>query len=102
MAAGAICLAVLVTAAFVLIQRNSGGRPSVSPERQRELALYYEAKEMPHAAIEAYTAYLEHASINEQQRGAVAYSVAKLAIDVADYERALEFLDRGRRGVDPD
>ncbi len=81
-------LAVFYMTAVVPPQAHRG----LAPNRLRELALMYEGKDMRHAAIDAHIAYLDRAALSDAERGEVAYSIAKLAIDDHDYEHALEYL----------
>jgi tetratricopeptide (TPR) repeat protein len=82
-------------AAFYVIGPSSNSDSSgMSANRMRELAVLYESKGMPAAAIESYTAYLDHAPLSDTQRGDVAYSIGKLAIANGDYDQALKFLYR--------
>jgi len=84
----------MLIALYGLSFKFSGDSSGLSADRMRELAVLYESKGMPAAAIESYTAYLDHASASDTQRGDVAYSIAKLSIGIGDYDQALKFLYR--------
>lgn len=68
---------------------SAGG---LSPDQLREYALYLEQKALPQAAIAAYEEYLERAALADDARARVCYTVAKLALDNEQYEKALAYL----------
>ena len=78
--------------------RSETGAPPAAPrgglsdEQLRQYALRLEDKQLPHAAIAAYEDYLDRAALDDSVRAKVCYSVARLAIDVNEYERALAHL----------
>lgn len=71
------------------VTATSGG---LSPEKQREYAVYLAGKQQPAAAITAYERYLDTASLTPQERAKICYSVGKLAADSERYEEALAYL----------
>jgi hypothetical protein len=72
--------------------REAGPAGGLSLEQQKRLALYLEEKQLPNRAIDAYTDYLERASLDNAARAKVCYSIAKLALDTEHYEQALASL----------
>jgi len=90
----ALGAAAVMAALYVSEAKTGRSHTGLSADRVRELALLYEAKDMPQAAIEAHTAYLEQATLSDTERGDIAYSIAKLAVDNKNYEQALEYLYR--------
>lgn len=90
-----------VAAIYFTASAPGAGSGKESASRARELALLYENKDMPDAAIEAYTQYLELADLADERRADVVYSIAKLAIGAGDFERALAFLYQAEH-LDPD
>jgi len=64
----------------------------LSPEKQREYAVYLAEKQQPVAAVTAYERYLDTASLTSQERAKICYSVGKLAADSERYEEALAYL----------
>lgn len=77
------------------------GTSGLSAKRARELALLYENKDMPQAAIEAYGTYLQRGDVSDEERADVVYHVARLAIGAGDYEQALTYLYEAEF-LDPD
>ncbi|NIA12905.1 MAG: hypothetical protein GWP08_02400 [Nitrospiraceae bacterium] len=86
--------AAVLAALLYATPRNGSRQASIglSPNAQREYAVYLEGKQQPEAAIEAYAAYLDAASLTAPERATVCYRVAKLAIDAERYEDALAYL----------
>lgn len=100
---------VVVLAGFaavigLLLREDAPGPASaqgagLSADRLREYAVHLEGKNLPRPAIAAYEDYLEAAELTAQNRAKVCYSIAKLAIEAGEFERALphlyqaEFLD---------
>jgi peptidyl-prolyl cis-trans isomerase C len=80
------------TVFYTLSDRILGVPPTESADRYRDLAVMYEAKDLPEAAIESHVAYLKSAQLPDAQRGEVAFSIAKLAFDQGDHEQALKYL----------
>ncbi len=90
---GAVLGIVGALAVFNLMSANSVvPRSGLTTDRIRDLALLYERKDMPDAAIEAHEAYLDQATLSDTERGDVAYSIAKLAMDNTNYDYALKYL----------
>jgi len=79
-------------------QGRTGG---LTADEQRAYAVCLVEKQEPRAAIDAYERYLGAAALTAPERANVCYSVAKLAIEAEEFERALaylyqaEFLDPG-------
>ena len=65
--------------------------PGLTPSQLRQYALLLEQKELPEKALEAYSAYLEKASLEPSERAKVCYAAGKLASDHAQYAEALAF-----------
>ncbi len=89
-------VALGIAGAFAVVHfRDTNAAASehgLSAERMRELALLYEGKDLADAAIEAHEAYLDRAGLSDADRGEVAYSIAKLAIEKGDFKDALKYL----------
>lgn len=98
------CLIVLLIVGFASvwgflgdIKKTVSSKDAVSagglaPEQLREYAAYLAERQQPVAAIEAYQAYLDRATLEPEARANVCYSVAKLAIEAQRFEDALPYL----------
>ena len=94
--------AVVIAAQFWMGRENRGqGTPGpaiseaaggLSVDQLRQYALYLEEKKLPREAIGAYEAFLDKAALENDVRAKLCYSVAKLAVDSEQYEKALAYL----------
>ena len=64
----------------------------LSAEQQRQYAAYLAEKQQPTAAVAAYQAYLDTASLAPNDRAKVCYATAKLAVEAEQYAAALPYL----------
>ncbi|MDQ1257932.1 MAG: Peptidyl-prolyl cis-trans isomerase [Candidatus Hydrogenedentes bacterium] len=70
-------------------QIASGG--GLAAETQRDYAAYLAERQHPAAAIAAYQAYLDKATLDAPARAKVCYSMAKAAMDAQLYDDALTY-----------
>ncbi|GMV94390.1 MAG: hypothetical protein AMXMBFR82_41680 [Candidatus Hydrogenedentota bacterium] len=89
--AGAVLLGLWGADVFLrgAIADSTAQRGGMSAEEWREYAVYLEGKDLPAEAMKAYEKYLETATLSDEARAKVCYSMALLAVDAGDYRDAL-------------
>ncbi|MBX7259627.1 MAG: hypothetical protein K1Y02_24940 [Candidatus Hydrogenedentes bacterium] len=90
----AILLVVAASSAWIGFGLSDGNVAAggLTAEQWRKYALKLEEKQLPTAAMDAYDRYLEHACLTDEARAKTCFSVAKIAIEEKQYERALAYL----------
>lgn len=87
----ALAVVGVVSIGAALSGRN-GSQGGLTPGQWRKYALKLEEKRLPLAAMDAYDRYLDAATLSDEARAKACFSVAKIAADEKQYERALAYL----------
>ena len=75
-------------------------REGMTPEQWRDYAAYLADKKLNAEAIAAYEKYLDRAGLEPAARAKVCYSVATVALDAEQYDKALAYLYQAEK-TDP-
>ncbi|MBI5092359.1 MAG: peptidyl-prolyl cis-trans isomerase [Candidatus Hydrogenedentes bacterium] len=96
-----VSAALLVGLPYVLKEKNNtAGAGGLTTDQWREYAAYLADKKLNSEAIAAYDKYLDRATLEPGARAKICYSVATLAVDTEQFDRALAYLYQAEK-IDP-